>query len=98
MPIKRKLNLDCGYKKNTNGQEQRTITDFLSNEYKEFSMYCCETRACPSIWDGLKITGRKILYSAFTGELKNGAEKKVPTLVGECFTKTAYAHGDAACT
>lgn len=97
MPIKRKIsNLDSSFRKNTNSKNQRTVTDFLNTEYREYSNYVIATRALPSIWDAEKVGARKILYSAFTGGLKDGSEKKVLNLVGDVFNKTLYAHGDAS--
>lgn len=96
MPIKRKLNLDSSFKKSNAGKIQRTLTDYLNTEYREYSNYVIATRALPSIWDGFKVGARKILHSAFTGGLKDGSEKKVLNLVGDVFNKTLYAHGDAS--
>lgn len=97
MPIRRKLNnLDASYKVNTGNKITRTITDFLNTEYREYSNYVIATRALPSIFDGLRVGARKILYSAFTGGLKDGSEKKVLNLVGDVYNKTLYAHGDTS--
>ena len=96
MPIRRKLNLDSSFKQKNNGTINRTITDFLNKEYREYSNYVIETRALPSIMDAEKVGARKILYSAFVGSLKDGGEKKVLNLVGDVFNKTLYAHGDSS--
>ena len=72
----------------------RTITDFLNTEYREFSNYVIATRALPAL-DGLKVGARKALYSAFTGGLKDGSEKKMLNLIGDVYNKTLFAHGDA---
>ena len=96
MPIKRKLNnLDASYKVNNGNKITRTITDFLNTEYREFSNYVIETRAIPSGLDGLKLGARKALYSAFTGGLKDGSEKKMLNLIGDVYNKTLFAHGDS---
>jgi len=93
--MRRKINLDVAYRHpSKNSHIQRSITDFLNKEYREYSNYVIATRAIPSIWDGMKVGARKILYSAFTGGLKDGSEKKVLNLVGDVFNKTLYAHGD----
>lgn len=95
MPIKRKIgNLDCSFKQSNNGKIQRTVSDFLNNEYRQFSNYVISTRAMPSIVDGLKVGARKLIHSSFKGGLKNGDEKKVPTLVGDCYVHTLFQHGD----
>ena len=39
---------------------EKTISEFLSNEYKEFAMYSIEGRAIPSVIDGFKPTQRKM--------------------------------------
>ena len=95
MPIKRKLNnLDASYKVNTGNKITRTITDFLNTEYREYSNYVIATRALPAL-DGLKVGARKALYSAFTGGLKDGSEKKMLNLIGDVYNKTLFAHGDS---
>ena len=96
MPIRRKINLDASYKTNTGNKITKTITEFLNTDYREYSNYVINSRCCPSIWDGLRIGARKILYSAFIGGLKDGSEKKVLNLVGDVYNKTLYAHGDAS--
>lgn len=93
MPIKRKLNLDSNYKKTTNGNVTRTVSDFLNDEVRSFANYVISSRCCPGI-DGLKIGARKLLHAAFKGGLKDGSEKKLPTLIGDCYVHSMYAHGD----
>lgn len=75
---------------------ERTITDFLNKEYKDYSMYVAENRALVSLIDGLKTGARKIMHSAFIGSLKNGDQKKVPNLAGETLNYTLYPHGDGS--
>lgn len=87
-------NLDREVK--TRSGNVRTITDFLNNEYRQFSQYVISTRCCPSIFDGCKVGARKLLHAAFHGGLKNGEDKKVPTLVGDCYVHTLYQHGDSS--
>ena len=96
MPIRRKINLDASYKVNAGNKIFRTITEFLNTDYREYSTYVINSRCCPSIWDGMRVGARKILYSAFTGGLKDGSEKKVLNLVGDVYNKTLFAHGDAS--
>ena len=43
-------------------QQQKTITDFLSEDYKDFSLYTVEQRAIPSYIDSFKPTQRKIIH------------------------------------
>lgn len=55
---------------------QRSVTDFLSNEYKEFAMYTIENRALPSVIDGFKPSQRKVLHIS-NKIWKNGNEKAI---------------------
>lgn len=97
MPIKRKLvNLDGGYKPSQSSKIQRPLSDFLNEEYRQFSNYVISTRCCPSLVDGLKTGARKLMHAAFKGGLKDGAERKVPTLVGDCYIHTQFQHGDSS--
>lgn len=74
----------------------RTVPDFLNNEYKAYSKYVIATRALPSIVDGFKTGARKIMHAAFHGGLKNGQERKVLNLVGDVYNLTLFQHGDAS--
>ena len=74
----------------------RTITDFLNNEYKEYSLYVVSNRACPSLIDGFKTGARKIMHAAFKGSIKNGETKKVTNLAGETMNYSLYQHGDSS--
>lgn len=42
----------------------RTISDYLDNEYAEYSRYVIENRAVPSVIDGFKPIQRKIVHIA----------------------------------
>lgn len=74
---------------------EKTITDFLSNEYKEFAMYVVEGRAIPSVIDGFKPSQRKIIHVA-NQIWKTGGEKtlKVFQLSGKVASDCFYHHGD----
>jgi len=74
---------------------QKTITEFLSNEYKEFALYSIEGRAIPSVIDGFKPTQRKIIHIA-SQVWKSGSEKnlKVFQLSGKVASDAFYHHGD----
>ena len=74
---------------------QKSITEFLSNEYKEFALYSIEGRAIPSVTDGFKPTQRKILHIA-NQVWKTGSEKnlKVFQLSGKVASDAFYHHGD----
>ena len=41
---------------------EKTITEFLTEEYKDFAMYSIEGRAIPSCIDGFKPSQRKIVF------------------------------------
>jgi DNA topoisomerase II len=76
---------------------ETTITEFLSNEYKDYSIYTIESRAIPSAIDGLKPSQRKIIY--VSNEIwKTGAEKalKVFQLSGAVANRAYYHHGAAS--
>lgn len=75
---------------------KRTISDFLDNEYRGYSMYVIANRACPSLVDGLKTGARKIMHAAMKGSLKNGETKKVTNLAGETMNYSLYQHGDSS--
>jgi DNA topoisomerase-2 len=74
---------------------QKTISEFLSNEYKEFAMYVIEGRAIPSIIDGFKPTQRKIIHVC-SDIWRNGSEKplKVFQLAGKVASDAFYHHGN----
>jgi DNA topoisomerase-2 len=74
---------------------KKTITEFLSDEYKEFAMYTIENRAIPSVIDGLKVSTRKVIHTS-TQIWKTGSEKtlKVFQLSGKVASDCYYHHGD----
>ena len=74
---------------------EKTITEFLSSEYKEFAMYSIEGRAIPSVIDGFKPTQRKIIHVA-NQVWKTGAEKKLKVfqLAGKVASDAFYHHGN----
>ena len=76
---------------------QKTISEFLSNEYKEFAMYVIEGRAIPSAIDGFKPTARKIIHVA-NKIWRTGSEKplKVFQFCGRVASDGYYHHGDAS--
>lgn len=76
---------------------EKTITDFLSNEYKDFAMYSIEGRAIPSVIDGFKPVQRKIVHVS-SQIWKTGGEKtlKVFQLAGKVASDAFYHHGNAS--
>lgn len=74
---------------------KKTITEFLANEYRDFSLYTIENRALPSVIDGFKPVHRKIAHGA-SSIWKSGNEKalKVYQLSGMISNSCQYHHGD----
>jgi len=73
----------------------KTISEFLSQEYRDFSLYTIENRAIPSVIDGFKPTHRKIIFIS-NGIWKTGSEKplKVFQLAGKVASDAFYHHGN----
>lgn len=68
-------------------------TEFIDNELIHFSNYDC-ARSIPSMVDGLKISLRKILFSAFKRNLTS--EIKVAQFSGYVSENSSYHHGEAS--
>ena len=75
---------------------ERTISEFLNKEYKEYTFYVLANRALPSLIDGLKTGARKIMHAAFNGGLKNGENKKLLNLSGDTMNLSLFQHGDSS--
>lgn len=77
--------------------KEKTISEFLSQEYKEFAMYVVQGRAIPSVIDGFKPSQRKIIHVS-NQIWKNGNEKslKVFQLSGKVASDCYYHHGDTS--
>ena len=67
--------------------------EFVDKEFIHFSKYDCD-RSIPNIMDGLKISLRKILYSAFKKNLTS--EIKVAQFTGYVSEHSGYHHGEAS--
>jgi len=67
--------------------------DFIDKELIHFSKYDCD-RSIPNVMDGLKISLRKILYSAFKKNLVT--EIKVAQFSGYVSEHSGYHHGEAS--
>ena len=79
-----------------NDQKIVPIPEFIHKELKHFSNDDLN-RSIPSICDGLKISTRKILYSAFLRKLyTKSTELRVAQLAGFVSDKTCYHHGEAS--
>ena len=67
--------------------------EFIGRELIHFSKYDCD-RSIPNLMDGLKISLRKILYSAFKMNLNS--EIKVAQFSGYVSKEACYHHGEAS--
>jgi DNA topoisomerase-2 len=67
--------------------------EFMNNDLIHFSTYDC-ARSIPNMMDGLKISLRKILFSAFKRKLTS--EIKVAQFSGYVSEHSAYHHGEAS--
>ena len=70
-----------------------TYEEFIHNDMIHFSKYDND-RSIPNLCDGLKISLRKILFSAFKKKLNN--EIKVAQLSGYVSEHSGYHHGEAS--
>jgi DNA topoisomerase-2 len=70
-----------------------TYEEFIHNDLRHFSTYDND-RSIPNICDGLKISLRKILYSAFKKKLHT--EIKVAQFSGYVSEHSGYHHGEAS--
>jgi len=70
-----------------------TLGDFLDREMIHFSKYDCD-RSIPNMMDGLKVSQRKILYSAFKKNLIS--EIKVAQFSGYVSEHSGYHHGESS--
>ena len=67
--------------------------EFIDRELIQFSKYDCD-RSIPNLMDGLKISLRKILFSAFKKNLTS--EIKVAQFSGYVSEHSGYHHGEAS--
>ena len=72
---------------------QITLGNFIHKEIIHFSKYDCD-RSIPNLMDGLKVSQRKILFSAFEKNLMN--EIKVAQFSGYVSEHSGYHHGEAS--
>ena len=85
-----------GYDRNMridNNDKKISYDDFINKEMIHFSKYDCD-RSIPNLMDGLKISLRKILYSAFKKNITN--EIKVAQFSGYVSENSGYHHGEAS--
>lgn len=74
-------------------KDQITYNEFINHEMIHFSKYDCD-RSIPNLMDGLKISLRKILFSAFKKNLIK--EIKVAQFAGYTSEHSGYHHGEAS--
>ena len=74
-------------------EEMIPYEEFINREFIHFSKYDCD-RSIPNLMDGLKISQRKIMFSAFKRNLTS--EVKVAQFVGYVSEHSGYHHGEAS--
>lgn len=74
----------------------KNITEFLNKEYLEYAFSVLEERAIPSLTDGFKPGGRKIIHASLAGTTKDGKLYKLLALSGDAMRVSLYSHGDAS--
>jgi DNA topoisomerase-2 len=75
----------------------KTVSQYLDEDYALYGMYTLENRAIPSVIDGFKPTQRKIIYVA-DRVWRSGNEKplKIFQLGGKIASEAHYHHGDGS--
>lgn len=71
-------------------KESRDASDYVQDCYRDYSIYVNKDRACPSIYDGLKMVQRRIIYTA--NQLPEKLMKS-SSLCGR--TMLLHPHGDS---
>jgi len=90
----RKTWLETVYDRNSFADTSKQMIpyeEFINKELIHFSKYDCD-RSIPNLMDGLKISLRKILYSAFKKRLSS--EIKVAQFSGYVSEHSCYHHGE----
>ena len=76
---------------------QKTISQFLDNEYKAFALYSIENRAIASVVDGFKPVARKIIHTASSIWKTTSAKPlKIFQLSGKVSSESFYHHGSSS--
>lgn len=77
--------------------ENSTISQYLDNDYKEYAKYVIESRAIPSVIDGLKPTQRKVVQASNKHWRTDSVKPmKVYQLGGKIAAEINYHHGDSS--
>lgn len=71
------------------------VSEFLNNEYRDYSFYVIESRAIPSLVDSFKNVQRKIIY--VSDKNVRTVSNKVATLAGKVISDAQYHHGNVSC-
>ncbi len=67
-------------------------SDYVAETSREYAVYVCDSRAIPSVTDGLKSSQRKMLWV-----IRNKRDKiKTISLAGEAISENLYVHGDSS--
>ena len=72
----------------------KSISEFINKDYKQYAKYVLYNRAIPNIIDGFKPVHRKIFYTAL--KYAKGQFIKTIGLVGGVIKDASYHHGDAS--
>ena len=72
----------------------KTVTEYLDQDYAMYGMYTLENRAIPSVIDGFKPTQRKIIFIADkVWKGSNDKPLKIFQLGGRIAADAHYHHG-----
>jgi len=76
---------------------EKTVTEYLDQDYGNYAKYVIENRAIPSVIDGFKPTQRKIIHIASkVWKGYNDKPLKIFQLGGKVASDANYHHGDAS--
>jgi len=70
----------------------KSVTEVIDTEYREYAMYVLEQRAIPSVIDGFKMVHRKLVYAMLTEH--SGKKVKLNDLGS--ISKFNYHHGETS--
>jgi DNA gyrase/topoisomerase IV subunit A len=76
---------------------EKTVTEYLDQDYGNYAKYVIEHRAIPSVIDGFKPTQRKVIHIASkVWKGSNNKPLKIFQLGGKVASDANYHHGDAS--
>lgn len=74
--------------------KEKTISEIIDSEYKDFSMYVVENRAIASCIDGFKPVQRKVIYATLD---KGGKTREIKIAdIGGSLSSYNYNHGETS--